>query len=117
MYTKSPNDLRGLSSPLQAITEEVRLQINEENDTNRGIELDVFIPSLQLAFEYSGSHHYEDQFVFGQRLSSNPNDEAKAAVCHAKGFRILIIVAVKIIASISFFILLCTLWTSYYYEN
>ncbi len=34
-------------------------------ETNENIELDIYIPSFQLAFEYQGKQHYHDHYLFG----------------------------------------------------
>ncbi len=34
-------------------------------DTLQKMELDIYIPSLSLAFEYQGEHHYKHHFIFG----------------------------------------------------
>lgn len=34
-------------------------------NTQSPMQLDVFIPSLRVAFEYHGKHHFEDTMIFG----------------------------------------------------
>ncbi len=34
-------------------------------DQRKMYELDIYVPSLSLGFEYQGEHHYEDHFLFG----------------------------------------------------
>ena len=33
--------------------------------SNKSMELDIYIPSLNLAFEYQGKHHYQNNRLFG----------------------------------------------------
>ncbi len=37
------------------------------SDTTKRLELDVYIPSLGLGFEYQGKQHYEDNPLFGDK--------------------------------------------------
>lgn len=35
------------------------------SEVGKGMELDIFLPTLSIAFEYQGKHHYEDTMVYG----------------------------------------------------
>src|SRR5690349_5160154 len=37
------------------------------SSSNRVMELDVFVPSLQVAFEYQGKQHYDDNNYFSDQ--------------------------------------------------
>ncbi len=37
-------------------------------NSNRPMQLDVFLPSLAMAFEYQGAQHFRDLFFFGSYL-------------------------------------------------
>ncbi len=37
--------------------------------TNRPMQFDIFLPSLQLAFEYQGIQHYQDLYYFGTSVA------------------------------------------------
>lgn len=39
----------------------------KSSKTPKPMELDIFVPSLSLAFEYQGQHHYGDSDFFGSR--------------------------------------------------
>lgn len=56
-----------------------------------GSELDVYIPSLKLAFELNGIFHYEP--IYGQEKFSQiqSNDERKFAACREAGISLCII--------------------------
>ncbi len=46
------------------------------------IELDLFLPSLSLAFEYQGIQHYQDFFYFGTNARNlEEKDHNKRAAC------------------------------------
>ena len=56
-----------------------------------GSELDIYIPSLKLAFELNGLFHYEP--IFGQdKLDQiKNNDQRKFAACHEAGISLCVI--------------------------
>jgi hypothetical protein len=45
------------------------------------MELDIYIPSLSLAFEYQGEYHYLDHYLFGDPLEVQMRDEEKRQAC------------------------------------
>jgi hypothetical protein len=52
--------------------------------------LDVYIPSLSLAFEYQGIQHYEDLYYFGAPLRVyNERDEIKRKLCAAANITLI----------------------------
>eukprot|EP01114_Cavostelium_apophysatum_P020553 TRINITY_DN6924_c0_g1_i1.p1 TRINITY_DN6924_c0_g1~~TRINITY_DN6924_c0_g1_i1.p1 ORF type:complete len:527 (-),score=89.84 TRINITY_DN6924_c0_g1_i1:359-1939(-) len=57
--------------------------------TNQPMELDVFIPSLSLAFEYQGEQHYRSSSFFG--VKSDERDKEKALACERAGITLIVI--------------------------
>jgi len=57
------------------------------------IELDLFIPKLNLAFEYQGEHHYEEnpKGGFGSFESQQFRDQKKKQICSEHGIELIII--------------------------
>jgi hypothetical protein len=55
------------------------------------MQLDIYIPSLSLAFEYHGKHHFEDVFYFGQYNQYKTRDEEKVAACKASGITLIVV--------------------------
>jgi len=56
------------------------------------MEVDVYIPSLGLAFEYHGVQHYEvtDQFRFSESLDTyNARDIKKKKICEEAGITLV----------------------------
>lgn len=47
------------------------------------MELDVFVPALNLAFEYQGQHHFADHYLFGSHRDVVARDLEKASRCAA----------------------------------
>jgi hypothetical protein len=45
------------------------------------MELDIFIPDLNLALEYQGAQHYESIFPFGDRGDRTERDKEKREAC------------------------------------
>jgi hypothetical protein len=55
--------------------------------TLSSMELDIYIPSLQIAVEYNGEQHYYDN-GYHQKHNSH-RDEVKKAVCQSLGITLL----------------------------
>ena len=53
--------------------------------TNRSMELDAFIPSMGIAFEYHGQMHYHSSEYFGNSSKRNRADEEKKLACSNHG--------------------------------
>jgi hypothetical protein len=54
-------------------------------NSGRPMQLDIFIPSLSLAFEYQGIHHFKEVFYWGKSLPYyKENDKEKRAACGEK---------------------------------
>jgi hypothetical protein len=45
------------------------------------MELDVYIPTYTIAFEYQGSQHYTEHFRFGPLIPQRKRDEEKKELC------------------------------------
>ena len=54
-------------------------------------ELDIFIPSLRLAFELNGIFHYEPVFGQGKLDRIRSNDERKFAACAERGIGLCVL--------------------------
>lgn len=45
------------------------------------IELDAYVPALNLAFEYQGEQHYTEIYKFGQQANQATRDDEKKELC------------------------------------
>jgi len=55
------------------------------------IQLDIFIPSLSLAFEYNGEYHYKSIPMFSSHLLVQKRDERKKLICGDDGITLIVI--------------------------
>ena len=53
------------------------------------MELDVFIPSLSLAFEYQGKQHYQEVGVFNPSRTYQQRDEEKRILCASNNIKLI----------------------------
>ena len=53
------------------------------------MQLDVFIPSKNVAFEYQGKQHYEEVGVFSPTRSYQRRDEEKRNLCAANNIKLI----------------------------
>lgn len=54
-----------------------------------GVELDIYVPSVRLAFEFQGAQHYMDVFTYGQGTQGTERDPEKTAVCLKAGITLI----------------------------
>lgn len=53
------------------------------------MELDIFVPSLSLGFEYQGEHHYSWTTLFGDPSEFMNKDNLKRDACKAAGITLI----------------------------
>jgi hypothetical protein len=53
------------------------------------MELDIFIPSLSLAFEYQGQQHFKDNLIIGSSKVLQMRDKEKEMACQQKGITLI----------------------------
>ena len=58
------------------------LQIDFNKKDTIGSELDIFIPSLNIAFELNGIFHYEPIYGVNKLIKVQENDKSKTKICH-----------------------------------
>ena len=62
--------------------------LSRQLDSSR-LELDIFLPSLSLAFEYQGKQHFEWNFQFGSAASQQQRDYKKRKECIKLGITLI----------------------------
>jgi hypothetical protein len=78
-----------LQTQLPALYPVLEFQFNRR-DTING-ELDIYVPSLRLAFELNGVFHYEPIYGPEKLASIQTNDERKFQACVERGIELCII--------------------------
>jgi len=58
-------------------------------DTGRPMYFDVYVPSLSIAMEYCGYHHYHDHPLFGNAPLYQKRDEEKRSISKSAGITIV----------------------------
>lgn len=76
---------------IQTVVEQVLEIVEEYNNPNlrhhrngKPMELDIFLPTEQLAFEYQGEHHYSDHYTLGLYWQQQQTDQDKREACNQK---------------------------------
>jgi hypothetical protein len=75
----------------QLIINYPNLSILFNNNTEINAELDIYIPSLKLAFELNGIFHYEPIFGETKLKRTKYNDENKFKMCQEKNISLCVI--------------------------
>ena len=45
------------------------------------MQLDAYVPALNLAFEYQGEQHYSEIYMFGKQANQAARDDEKKELC------------------------------------
>ena len=67
----------------------LEIHFNQKDTINS--ELDIYIPSMKIAFELNGIFHYEPIFGEDQLNKIQNNDHRKFAACHEAGISLCVI--------------------------
>ena len=74
-------------------SEEVLMDCNHKDlrysATDAPIQLDIYIPSLNLAFEYQGEQHYGHHFLYGSSRRQQRRDNEKIEKCDSVGITLI----------------------------
>ena len=57
--------------------------------TKAPVQLDIFIPSLNLAFEYQGEQHYSTHYLYGSPSIQQQRDQEKEMKCKEAGITLI----------------------------
>lgn len=78
-----------IETQLIIIYPDLSFEFNQKTAINS--ELDIFIPSLSLAFELNGIYHYEPIHGVNKLHQIQTNDDRKYAACYESGIELCII--------------------------
>ncbi|GAM17741.1 hypothetical protein SAMD00019534_009160 [Acytostelium subglobosum LB1] len=59
------------------------------NSTNFGFQLDFYIPSLNVAFEYQGKQHFQDTRLYGDAKIYRDRDAEKRVICNQLSIKLI----------------------------
>src|SRR5690348_4099488 len=57
--------------------------------SERWLELDVYVPKCNIAFEYQGQNHYFDIYSMGSKWSQRLRDTEKRGICQGRGITLI----------------------------
>lgn len=57
--------------------------------SNRRMELDLYLPAQQIAFEFQGRQHYNPSYLFGSHSKQKQRDADKKAACERMGITLI----------------------------
>ena len=83
-----------LASLLREVFPDKELQRNRRPPWLDGLELDIFFPELNLAFEYNGEQHYQPVDFFGGQaafVDLTKRDRRKAELCQQNGVKLVVV--------------------------
>ena len=78
-----------LEEELKNLYPELEIKFNDSETI--GLELDIYLPKLNLAFEINGIFHYEPIFSDKKLARTIINDENKFKICHEKNISLCVI--------------------------
>src|SRR5690348_14990287 len=61
----------------------------KSDHTVKAIELDIYLQSKQLAFEYQGEQHYFDVYALGSKWYQTQRDQEKKTMCNENGITLI----------------------------
>ena len=78
-----------IENKLKHIYPELKIEFNKTDTINA--ELDIYIPSIKIAFELNGIYHYEPIFGDNKLYRTKNNDQRKFQACLEKNIELCVI--------------------------